>query len=62
MRKTFRICSRICELFLLCDAWLICIGLYAYRDMWPLIVLYWAMLTLKNLSDYLAGRDGHAAD
>lgn len=57
MRKTFRICSRICVLFLLCDAWAICIGLYEYQDMWPLIVLYWAMLTLKNLSDCLAGRE-----
>ena len=56
MRKTFGICSRICVLLLLCDAWLVCIGLYEHRDMWPFIVFYWAVLTLKNLSDYLAGR------
>lgn len=57
MRKTFETCSRICVLFLLFDACLVCIGLYEHWEMWPFIVFYWAVLTLKNLSDYLAGRE-----
>jgi hypothetical protein len=31
-------------------------GLVHHRDMWKWIVLYWVILTIKNLVDFLAGR------
>lgn len=41
--------------FLLClDAALVAVGLAKKRNMWPFIVLYWILLTIKNCCD-LAG-------
>lgn len=56
MRKKFETASKICVIFLLCDSWIVYCGIHDHLDMWPFIVFYWAVLTLKNLSDYLAGR------
>ena len=39
--------------FLLClDAALVAVGLTKKRNMWPFIVFYWILLTIKNAVDY----------
>lgn len=48
--------SSMLALLLAAIALIVCAGLAAGRVMWAWIVGYWAVLTLKNLSDYLAGR------
>ena len=41
--------------FLLClDTALVAVGLTKKRNMWPFIVFYWILLTIKNCCD-LAG-------
>ena len=38
---------------LLClDAAVVAAGLIKKRNMWPFIVLYWILLTIKNAVDY----------
>lgn len=44
--------SQFCVFLLMLDALWICIGLAANRVMWGWIVLYWAILTLKNYFDW----------
>jgi hypothetical protein len=40
----------------------VAVGLIAGLAMWPVIILYWMVLTMKNVLDYLAmkenGKDG----
>ena len=38
---------------LMADAAIVVIGLSRKRNMWPFIVLYWALLTAKNAVDFL---------
>ena len=37
---------------LMIDAVVVAYGLSRKRNMWPLIVAYWIILTLKNMFDY----------
>ena len=37
---------------LMIDAAVVAYGLSRKRNMWPLIVTYWIILTLKNMFDY----------
>ena len=46
----------VCLLML--DAGWIAYGLSQRRDMWPWIVGYWIILTVKNLVDWIGGRHG----
>lgn len=45
--------SQILVIVLMADAAWVCAGLARKKNMWKWIVLYWAVLTLKNLADYL---------
>lgn len=54
--KTLRICGQGCILLLMADALAVCLGLLRRRDMWPWIVGYWAILTIKNALDFLRER------
>lgn len=38
------------------DAGWVANGLVHHSDMWKWIVLYWVLLTMKNLADWIAGR------
>ena len=40
-------------ILLMLDAAWVCAGLARKKNMWKWIVLYWAILTLKNLADFL---------
>lgn len=40
-------------LALLVIAAVVAVGLMRKKNMWPLIVLYWVTLTVKNLIDWL---------
>ena len=40
---------------LMIDAAVVCVGLAQKRNMWAFIVVYWAILTLKNAWDFVAG-------
>lgn len=44
--------SRLCIFLLMVDAAWVCIGLMQNRVMWAWIVLYWAILTVKNFIDW----------
>lgn len=41
---------------LMIDAAWVAFGLSQHWDMWPWIVGYWVILTVKNLVDWLGGR------
>ena len=49
----------IISLCLLVEAVLVLIGLLLGHDVWIGIVCYWAVLSMKNLLDYLEGRHSH---
>ena len=42
-----------CVIALMSIAWTVFIGLLNQDNMWPYIVAYWLVLTIKNLADYL---------
>ena len=37
---------------LMADALIVAVGLSRKYNMWPFIVLYWVLLTIKNAVDY----------
>ena len=49
--------SHILVMLLMLDAAWVARGLYLERNMWRWIVVYWLILTLKNLCDWIAGRE-----
>lgn len=49
----YRITSTALVLALAAIALTVCAGLAAGRVMWPWIVGYWAVLTVKNIVDYM---------
>lgn len=49
----YRITSAALVLALAAIALTVCAGLAAGRNMWPWIVGYWAVLTAKNIVDWL---------
>ena len=51
--------SQFLILLLMLDAAWVANGLVNHRDMWKWIVLYWVILTLKNLVDWMKGRKKH---
>lgn len=51
----FKHCSNICSFALLLIAVMVAFGLREGRDMQRWIVVYWAMLALKNLIDWHGG-------
>ena len=48
--------SALLVLVLAAIALIVCAGLAAGRVMWAWIVGYWAVLTAKNIMDYVGGR------
>ena len=44
---------------LLVESALVLVGLLLKQDVWFGIVCYWAVLTMKNLSDLMAEREKH---
>ncbi len=55
MRMSKNLSQALVLLLMLDAAWVAC-GLYHGRIMWPWIVAYCAVLTIKNLVDYIGGR------
>ena len=51
----YRITSAALVLALAAIAMTVCAGLAAGRNMWPWIVGYWAVLTAKNITDFVGG-------
>lgn len=51
----YRITSAVLVLALAAVALIVCAGLAAGRNMWPWIVGYWAVLTAKNITDFVGG-------
>ncbi len=49
----YRITSVALVLALAAIALTVCSGLAAGRNMWPWIVAYWAVLTVKNIVDWI---------
>lgn len=49
----YRITSAALVLALAAIALTVCAGLAAGRNMWPWIVAYWAVLTVKNVVDWI---------
>lgn len=45
--------SALLVLVLAAIALIVCAGLAAGRNMWPWIVAYWAVLTTKNVVDWI---------
>ena len=52
----YRITSAAIVLALAAIALTVCAGLAAGRNMWPWIVGYWAVLTAKNITDFVGGK------
>lgn len=48
--------SALMVLALAAIALTVCAGLAAGRNMWPWIVAYWAVLTAKNIVDWIGAR------
>lgn len=48
--------SALMVLVLAAIALIVCAGLAAGVSMWPWIVAYWAVLTAKNITDFVGGR------
>lgn len=48
--------SALLVLVLAAIALIVCAGLAAGRVMWAWIVGYWAVLTTKNITDFVGGR------
>ena len=51
---TIRLISQLLVFALMADALIVCIGQARRRVMWRWIVLYWAILTVKNAFDFSA--------
>lgn len=52
----FKRCSQMCVLALLLLAWLVLCGMQEGKDVQTLIIGYWAVLTIKNLIDWIGGK------
>ena len=52
---TNELITQVLILLLLIDSAVVVTGLCLKKNMWPLIVAYWVILTLKNFSDLLMG-------
>lgn len=52
----YRITSAALVLALAAIALTVCAGLAAGRNMWPWIVGYWAVLTAKNITDFVGAK------
>lgn len=52
----YRITSAALVLALAAIALTVCAGLAAGVSMWQWIVAYWAVLTAKNITDFVGGR------
>lgn len=52
----YRITSAALVLALAAIAMTVCAGLAAGRNMWPWIVGYWAVLTAKNITDFVGAK------
>lgn len=52
----YRITSAALVLALAAVALTVCAGLAAGRNMWPWIVSYWAVLTAKNIVDWIGAK------
>lgn len=50
---SIRMISQLLVFALMADALIVCMGLARRRVMWRWIVLYWAILTAKNLVDFV---------
>lgn len=48
--------SALLVLVLAAIALIVCAGLAAGRVMWAWIISYWAVLTAKNITDFVGGR------
>lgn len=48
--------SALLVLALAAIALTVCAGLAARRNMWPWIVAYWAVLTAKNIVDWIGAK------
>ena len=48
--------SAMLVLALAAIAMTVCAGLAAGRNMWPWIVAYWVVLTVKNIVDWIGAR------
>ena len=47
--------SQFCILGLMLIASLVAVGLMKRRNMWKWIIAYWALLTIKNIIDFVGG-------
>ena len=52
----YRITSAALVLALAAIALTVCAGLAAGRNMWPWIIGYWAVLTVKNIVDWIGAK------
>ena len=48
-----RLISQLLVFVLMADALFVCVGLARKENMWRWIVLYWAILTIKNAVDFV---------
>ena len=48
-----RLSSQLLVFALMADALMVCVGLALKKNMWKWIVLYWAILTVKNAVDFV---------
>ena len=51
---TIRLISQLLVFALMADALIVCVGLARRKVTWRWIVLYWAILTAKNLVDFVS--------
>jgi hypothetical protein len=51
--KSEKMISQLLIILLMADAAWVAYGLLRKRNMWKWIVLYWIILTLKNLADFV---------
>ena len=45
--------SQLFVFLLMLDAFYVAVGLSRKKNMWPLIFLYWVLLTIKNAIDFI---------
>lgn len=45
--------SQLFIFLLIAIAFIVAVGLSRKKSMWPLIVLYWLVLTAKNVADWI---------
>ena len=50
-----KLISQLLVLMLIAIAGCVAIGLSKGANMWPVIILYWVVLTTKNVVDFIGG-------